>query len=120
MAMMIPNNNSKTAHSSDVPLLEAASVNGKIAASYVTIAAGYTVGGFKSLASAAMTHAAKNKGGHVDNLLTKGIKEHYTDAEESGFALVEAGKDLVDFDFNIGTSGKTNAKPNNTNNTKGA
>ena len=102
---------------SDISLLEAAGVNGKVVASYATIGAGYAVGGFKSLAGSAMTHAAKNKGGHMDKLLTKDIRTHFRDSEESGFHLMEKGKDLIDFDFEIGTKDKTKETTSSTNNT---
>ena len=102
---------------SDLSLWEATTVNGKVVAAYGAIGIGYGVGGFKSIAGSAMTHAAKHKGGHVDKLLTKGILDHYKDSAEEGFHLMERGKDLIDFDFNIGTPSKTNdnSSTNNTN-----
>ena len=125
MAMMIRSTTSatgKTTRVSDISLWEATSVNTKVVASYATIAAGYVVGGFKSAASTAVTHAANNKGGHVDNILTTTIKEHFVEAEAKGFNMVEDVKDYMDFDFAVGTASKPNtekttATPNNNNNT---
>ena len=127
MAMMINGTTgatSKTTVVGDISLWEATSVNTKVVASYATIAAGYVVGGFKSAASTAVTHAASNKGGHVDRILTTTIKEHFNESEAKGFNMVEDVKDYMDFDFAVGTADKPNTENTtasiNNNNNEGA
>ena len=78
-------------------LAAAASVNAKLGASVVVIAAGYVAGGFISLADTAASHAARNPGGKVSYALTTRIKDQWEEAREKGYQMVEDAKDVIDF-----------------------
>lgn len=122
MAMMKrrPTGTRQTARVNDLTLWESIEVNGKLVASGLSKAAGWGVGGFKSAASTAANHAASNKGGKIDRMLTETIADQYREAEEEGFNLIEDSKDLLDFNMNVvdtGTSGKSSTSQTTANQT---